>query len=102
MAGCAVGLSAYASHAAAPGTGARLYLAAAVAFGHGAVLAVHAREARRRLACAAVALLFVGSLLFAGSLAGAALAAWPTRLAPVGGLGLMAGWLLLAVDRLRR
>ena len=42
------------------------------------------------------------SLLFAGSLAAGALLGWPTRLAPLGGTVLMASWLLLAADALRR
>ena len=48
--------------------------------------------------------LFVaGVLIFCGSLYGLALGAprWFGAVAPVGGLGLMAGWLLLAVAALR-
>ena len=53
----------------------------------------------RRLAMAG---LLLGTLLFAGSVAGGALLGWPTRLAPFGGSLLMASWLLLAVDAVRR
>jgi uncharacterized membrane protein YgdD (TMEM256/DUF423 family) len=59
-----------------------------------------ARESRlalfARLAFAA------GIPLFCGSLVGAALLAWPTALAPAGGLALMLGWAILAADFLRR
>jgi uncharacterized membrane protein YgdD (TMEM256/DUF423 family) len=47
-------------------------------------------------------MLTLGLLLFAGSLVGAALFALPTTLAPGGGLLLMLGWLIIAVDALRR
>jgi len=46
--------------------------------------------------------LVLGVLLFAGSLVGAALFGWPTRLAPAGGMlmiGGWAGWALLRVTR---
>lgn len=102
LAALSVGLAAYASHAAAPEDRLRLFLAAAIAFGHGASLAALAMDAPRRLARAALGALFAGTLLFSGSLVGAALADLPTRLAPVGGALLMAGWLLLAFDRIRR
>jgi uncharacterized membrane protein YgdD (TMEM256/DUF423 family) len=46
--------------------------------------------------------LLAGVLLFAGSLVGAALLATPTSLAPLGGTLLMLGWLLAAVDFLRK
>ena len=36
------------------------------------------------------------------SLAAGALLGWPTRLAPLGGTVMMASWLLLAADALRR
>ena len=101
-AGLAVALAAYASHAAAPGAQERLYLAAAFAFGHGAALAALAPSARTRLARVALWALLAGTLLFAGSLAGAALAGFSTRVAPFGGMLLMAGWLSVAVDHLRR
>lgn len=101
LAAAAVGLAAYASHAASPDAQARLYLAAAFGFGHGAALASLAVATRRGLGRIALVALLAGTLLFAGSLAGAVLAGWPTRFAPAGGVLLMAGWLLLALDRLR-
>jgi uncharacterized membrane protein YgdD (TMEM256/DUF423 family) len=101
LAGMAVALAAYASHAASPDARERLALAAAFAFGHGAVLAVLGRDASGRLGRVALSAQFAGTLLFAGSLAGAALAGWPTGLAPFGGMLIIAGWLLLAADRAR-
>lgn len=103
LAGGAVALAAYASHAAAaPGARERLLLAAAFAFGHGAVLAVLDLRGAAARGLVAPAALLVGTLLFAGSLAGAVLGGWPTRLAPFGGMLLIGGWLLLAVERGRR
>ncbi|MFZ5655490.1 MAG: DUF423 domain-containing protein [Pseudomonadota bacterium] len=101
LAASAVALAAYASHAAAPEDRMRLFMAAAFAFGHGASLAVLATDVPRRLGRGALVALLAGTLLFAGSLAGAALAGLPTRLAPAGGMLLMAGWLMLAIDRAR-
>ncbi len=100
---CAAGvaLGAYASHAAAaPLARERLALAALFAFGHGiGLVALQSRSSR--LAIAARSMLAVGVLLFSGSLAGAALAGLPTVAAPLGGMLLIAGWLLVAVDAAR-
>jgi uncharacterized membrane protein YgdD (TMEM256/DUF423 family) len=41
-------------------------------------------------------------LLFCGSLIGAALFGWPTRLAPIGGSTLILAWLTLGLARLQR
>ncbi|CTP88134.1 hypothetical protein A6R71_10055 [Xanthomonas translucens pv. arrhenatheri] len=107
LAATAIGLSAYASHGVSePLAQSHLQTAALYAFGHGLALAALARSSERLLARAALALLLLGTLLgtllFSGSLAGNALAQWPTRLAPVGGTTLMLGWLLYALDALRR
>ena len=103
LAATAIGLSAYASHGVSePLAQLHLQTAALYAFGHGLALAALARSSERLLARAALALLLLGTLLFSGSLAGNALAQWPTRLAPVGGTTLMLGWLLYALDALRR
>lgn len=101
MAATGVALSAYAAHAAEPTTQLRLYTAAAFAFGHGAALAALAGNAPRRLTRVALSGLVLGTVLFAGSLVGAALLQTSTALAPAGGLVLIGSWLLLAVDRLR-
>ncbi|MBD7921818.1 DUF423 domain-containing protein [Xanthomonas bonasiae] len=103
LAAAAIGLSAYASHGVAePLAQSHLQTAALYAFGHGLALAALGRSSERLLARAALALLLLGTLLFSGSLAGNALAQWPTRLAPVGGTTLMLGWVLYALDALRR
>jgi uncharacterized membrane protein YgdD (TMEM256/DUF423 family) len=103
LAAAAIGLSAYASHGVSePLAQSHLQTAALYAFGHGLALAALARSSERLLARAALALLLLGTLLFSGSLAGNALAQWPTRLAPVGGTTLMLGWVLYALDALRR
>lgn len=101
-AGGAVAAAAYASHGVGGDAQSRLMLAAMFAFGHGLALAALGRQALRRTGIIALALLLVGVLLFSGSLAGAALAGWPTRAAPWGGMLMMLGWLLLAADSLRR
>lgn len=102
LAAAAVALAAYASHAAAPGAAPRLLLAAAVAFGHGAAVLALSQLALPRPAAVGLVALLVGTLLFAGSLAGAVLLGWPTRLAPAGGMALIGGWLLLAAAVARR
>jgi len=101
-AACAVALSAYAAHGAQGEDQARLHTAAFFAFGHGVALAALAPTAARRLARFGLALLFLGMLLFSGSLVFKVLAQWPTRLAPLGGLMLIAGWVLYAVAAMRK
>jgi uncharacterized membrane protein YgdD (TMEM256/DUF423 family) len=96
-----VALAAYAFHAAQGPDQARLQLAAALAFGHGVALATLAPSTRGSAGRAALLLMLAGMLLFCGSLVGAAFADAPSMLAPAGGLAMIAGWLLLAADRLR-
>ena len=99
LAALAIGLSAYAAHGVDdPHARDRLQTACLYAFGHGVALAALGPHALARLARAALAVLLLGILLFCGSLAGAALAGWPTRLAPAGGTLMMAGWLLWAAS----
>lgn len=57
---------------------------------------------RPRWLAAAAVLFTAGTILFSGSLAGAALAGWPTRLAPIGGGALIAAWLCTAVGMVPR
>ncbi|MBO9717306.1 MAG: DUF423 domain-containing protein [Pseudoxanthomonas sp.] len=103
LAALAIAASAYASHGIADGHARdNLQTASLYAFAHGAVLVVLARPPERPLRRLALAGLLLGMLLFAGSLAAGALLGWPTRLAPFGGTLLMASWLLLAVDAVRR
>lgn len=103
MAAAAVALSAWASHGVAdPGDAARLQTAALFGFGHGLALAALAPTARPRLGMSALWLFALGTALFSGSLVGQVLADWPTRLAPLGGLSLIAGWLCWAANAIRR
>ncbi|KAF1726931.1 DUF423 domain-containing protein [Pseudoxanthomonas japonensis] len=103
LAAVAVGLSAYASHGVAIAQSqSHVQMAALFAFGHGLALAALAPGTTRRLGTAALCLLLLGTLLFAGSLVGGALFGLPTRLAPTGGTMLMLGWVLWAVDAIRR
>ena len=100
--GLAVGLGAYASHGLDGEAARRAGLAALFAFGHGLALQWLAGGTPARLRLAACFALGLGLLLFSGSLAGAAFFGWPTRLAPAGGMLLMLGWLLAAIDHSRR
>lgn len=100
-AAAAVALSAYAAHAAQGADQTRLQTAAFFAFGHGVALAALAPAAPRKLGRSGLALLYLGTLLFSGSLAFNALAQWPTTLAPLGGTLLIAGWSVYAVDAAR-
>ncbi len=102
LAGSAVGLSAYAAHGVEVAARANLQTAAFFAFGHGVALAALVPMARRRWTLVALALLAIGVTLFSGSLMSAQLFATSTRLAPAGGTMLMLGWLLWAIDALRR
>jgi uncharacterized membrane protein YgdD (TMEM256/DUF423 family) len=101
-AAAAVALAAYAAHGVEGAAQARLQLAAVFAFGHGLALAVLAPAATRTLDRLALWLLYLGVLLFSGSLVSSVLAHWPATLAPVGGTLLIVGWLVYAVDSLRR
>ncbi|MDR1074940.1 MAG: DUF423 domain-containing protein [Xanthomonadaceae bacterium] len=99
----AIGVSAYAAHAAV-GAHAQSNLQTASLYlsGHGLALAALAPFSVRQPARWALVAILIGTLLFAGSLIGGALAGLPTRLAPVGGITMMAGWLWWAIDALRR
>lgn len=98
--GVAVGLGAYASHGATGEDQARLALAALFLFGHGLALASLDATARgwQRLG---MGLVLLGMLLFCGSLVAAVFLGLPTRLAPLGGVSMMLGWLLWSVSSLR-
>ncbi|MDH5824096.1 DUF423 domain-containing protein [Luteimonas sp. RD2P54] len=98
----AVGLSAWAAHGLEGADQVRMQTAALYAFGHGVALAALAPRRRGRAGSAALALLLAGVSLFCGSLAGAVLFRWPTPAAPLGGMLMIAGWLLLAADFLRQ
>ena len=103
LAAVAVALSAYAAHATADTLAqSHLQTASLYAFGHGVALAVLSAGTVRRMGKAALYLLLLGTLLFAGSLALGALAGVSTRLAPIGGSALILGWLVWAFDAIRR
>lgn len=103
LAAAAVALGAYAAHGV-PDPGARSSLQTAVlyAFGHGVALAALAAGTTRALGRAGLYLLLLGTLLFCGSLVLSALPPFTARLAPIGGMGLILGWLVWAIDAVRR
>lgn len=90
----AVGLGAYAAHAASAADGERVRLASLYLLFHAlAVIALLGRNGR--LLVAVRWGMLAGVSLFGGSLIGAALAGWPTALAPLGGIAMILSWLLL-------
>lgn len=98
LAALAIGLSAWAAHGLPPGRGQHNVLMASLfCFGHGVAWIALARQAGNRCWMLGLGAQAIGVLLFCGSLLGNVLAGWPTRLAPAGGIALMAGWLLLAI-----
>lgn len=103
IAAAAVALGAYAAHGAANAQDqSNLQSAAIFGFGHGVALAALSPGTSRSLGRAGLYLLLAGTLLFSGSLFLGVVAGAPTRLAPFGGMGLMLGWLLWALDAVRR
>jgi uncharacterized membrane protein YgdD (TMEM256/DUF423 family) len=98
--GAGVALAAYAAHASTGEAQRWLYTAAAMALVHGVLLVTYVPGGPRLGGMARLALV-AGVLLFSGSLVAAHLFGLPTRLAPVGGALLIAGWLLVALDRAR-
>lgn len=102
LAAAGVGLSAYAAHGAEGVARANLQSAALFALAHGIALAALSPHTRRRIGTLALAMLLLGVLLFSGSLAAAHFLGAPTGLAPMGGSMIMLGWLLYAIDALRR
>lgn len=96
-------LGAYASHGVADAqVQSSLQIGTIYAFGHGVALAALSAGTSRSLGRVGLYLLLLGTLLFSGSLALSALAQMGPKLAPVGGICLMLGWLLWAMDALRR
>ena len=103
LAGIAIGLGAYAAHGVADAHAqSNLQMASLYAFGHGIALAALAAGTTRALGRVALYVLLLGSLLFCGSLVLNAIAGVSSRLAPVGGISMMLGWVLWAIDALRR
>ena len=103
LAASAVGLGAYAAHGVTDAHAqSNLQTASLYAFGHGIALAALAAGTTRALGRVALYVLLLGSLLFCGSLVLNAIAGVSSRLAPVGGISMMLGWVLWALDALRR
>ncbi|MET0814923.1 MAG: DUF423 domain-containing protein [Pseudoxanthomonas sp.] len=103
MCAVAVALGAYASHGVADAHAqSNLQTAALYAFGHGVALAALAAGTSRTLGRLALYVLLIGTLLFSGSLALGAIVQVSTKLAPVGGIGLILGWVLWGLDAIRR
>jgi len=103
IAAAAVGLGAYAAHGVADAHAqSNLQSATIFGFGHGVALAALSAGTSRSLGRAGLYLLLFGTLLFSGSLVLGVMAGMSTRLAPVGGMGLMLGWVLWALDAIRR
>jgi len=98
----AVALGAYASHGLSGQPQIWVETAVAYLLPHALALFLLAQTASGKLRRAALFVLLIGVTLFAGSLIGAALWQWPTRLAPVGGSLLILGWLVQAVSVLKR
>ena len=98
LAALAVALSAYAAHAVDAAARPTLQMAAMFAFGHGVALAALAIPvAAYRLGLLALAMLLLGTLLFAGGLVHGQWTGLPARTAPFGGSALIFGWLVYAV-----
>lgn len=98
-----VGLSAYAAHAVADAhLQSNLQSAALFAFGNGIALAALSGNTTRGLGRVALYLILLGTLLFSGSLVLNAFFGIATGLAPIGGISMMCGWTLWAIDALRR
>ena len=98
----AVALSAYAAHGATGFDQSRLQTAALFAFGHGLALLVLAPRSTSRGMRIGIAALLLGVLLFSGSLAAESLFGLHPRLAPFGGMLMIAGWLLLGATTLKK
>lgn len=103
MAAAGIALSAYAAHAALDAEGARRVGNAAlfllVQGAAGAALLPQAGDGWTR---AAIRMQMGGCLLFSLSLLAKQWLGWPSTLAPAGGMAMIAGWLWLAVQRMRR
>lgn len=98
----AVGMAAYASHATAGIAQERLQTAAIFAFAHGLALVVLAPRASTRGMRIGVAMLLAGVLAFSGSLVAESLFGSRPRLAPAGGMLMIAAWLLLGAMSWKR
>jgi uncharacterized membrane protein YgdD (TMEM256/DUF423 family) len=96
-----VAMSAYASHGLEAEPQRRLLMASCFAFAHGLSLIVLLRLPRNKSNFLACSLMFVGLVLFSGSLASAAIFQTSTALAPFGGMTLIVSWCWVAVNFLK-
>jgi uncharacterized membrane protein YgdD (TMEM256/DUF423 family) len=92
----AVGLGAWAAHAASAVAQVRLETAVLYLFLHGLGLLALAPQLTSRGRLIAATAIVVGMLLFCGSLIAAAVLGASTRLAPIGGGLLIVAWVALA------
>jgi len=102
LAGLAVALSAYASHAADGAERTSLFVAAALALAHGITLCALVPQTVRRLGVVALCGLLLGTLLFSGGIVFRHFAGFSLGLTPSGGSLMILSWLLYAVDALKR
>lgn len=100
LAAAGVGLGAYAAHGAEGRAADWLRQASLYLLLHAPLLVALLGRHGRLLGWVRGGVL-LGLALFCGSLIGAALFGWPTRLAPSGGMLLIVSWLLLGVALLR-
>lgn len=99
----AIALGAYAAHGVSdPAAKSRLDTAVLYLVVHGLALCILAPRQSTRLEWLVLLGWFAGTVLFCGSLIGAALWNAPTTLAPTGGVLLILAWLLQAAASLRR
>lgn len=103
LAALSVALSAYASHGIADShLQSNLQTAALFAFGNGIALAALIAGTLRSLGRIGLCLILLGTLLFSGSLALNVFFDTATGMAPAGGISMICGWMLWAIDALRR
>ena len=97
-----IGLFAYAAHAnLSSDARALVENAAFFGFGHGIATVCLAGE-QRPVARFAICLVGAGTVLFSASLLAKALFHWTAHAAPVGGSVMILGWLVYALDAVRR
>lgn len=96
LAAGAVALAAYAAHGVDGPAQSALQTAALFAFGHGVAILALVRQAHRIRGVMALCVVLAGALLFCGSLVATHLLGVPVGLAPLGGMVMIVGWLLVA------
>jgi uncharacterized membrane protein YgdD (TMEM256/DUF423 family) len=102
FAALAIALGAYAAHGLPADAAARMQTPLLYLLVHGIALAALAPRQRNAIELGALGGFVFGVLLFCGSVIGAVLADWSTRLAPLGGMLLIVAWVVLAFGLMRR